>query len=1614
MTLGTNDSNALAFETGGSERARFTTDGNFVIGGTAPQDTTGNILSLIRNQASFTRLEINNSNASGGTNVRYMEGATTVAGTFYENSSDLFWVAGQEDTSGIAFSTGGFIYGDNERMRITPAGNVVIGATAPVDANNVLAVRRDQAGFTRLELNNANASGGTNLRFYEGTSQRASMFYNNSTEEFQIYTEDANSYLTFAVAGTERARFANNGYLGLGTTSTPSRLSLTSGTTAADGISFGSDTNLFRSGADTLRTDDSLSVGGDLTVTGAGTIGTNLTVSAQGDLRLADSDSSNYVALQSPATVGADYTLTLPSAVAGGDDYALVGNASGTLSWLDLSTFGTGDGTVTGTGTQDYLTKWSAGGTGIEDSLIFDNGTNVGIGTDSPSQALEVNGGGLFGVDTDNQIGLNLNSAGSIAEGRISVLSPDTSADLFLNAKGTSGIQLNQDSGSGGVGIYDGSGGRRAYFNSGGSLYLGGSSSPANRLSVNGSASFGAYSGTAAPSNGLIVSGDVGIGTSTVNARLHALSTTEQLRLGYDASNYSSFTISSTGELTIDPTGGLVTVDGTLVPGAGSWTLGTVSNGWTELHVESLIAMNDSFGNLLNIQVSAGNTATFSAADSMRFRTANYSTDDGVFRIQGAAAGGSGYLVTSNPTLNAMNGSDTVRGWFLDLTNANHTGTGNTLIGLDIDGITGDADATETALNVGAGWDYGARIDAADTQTLWLSGNADSTTAAAGIAFGASRDTNLYRSAADTLRTDDSFVVGANLTVNAQGDLRLADADSSNYVAFQSPATVGANYTLTLPAAVAAGDDYALVGNASGIMSWLDLSTFGDGDITAVGSMLSGDAFSNSTADGQWLGLGASAGRIEFTDDTDDAVSIMGGRLGVGTTAPAELVDFRGSGTQLRLSYDDTIYSNFSVDFGGNLNIDTYGGGGVVVNSAASVQGNLGAASLNVTGDTTLGDNAFNNLTVNASIQGANALIFDGATEDTNRTTLAITDPTAARTQTMQDASGTLSLQNGALTQGSVAFVNASGQIDQDNANFFWDDTNNFLGIGVNSGLNANLDIVSTATTGQGMELTMNSITSGTGFNLSSTSNNFTSGVLSNIAWNPSSPTNASGDLFRLSINNNANIGNFINILDNNNSIFSVSETAFTTSLPVNFTAPGDLSLAYDLVFTNQTLGQIVSNGPLSIVAGESFESNNLSLTTFNSGDIILDTASDVITGGAILPDTDNLYDLGSSSFRFDDVYATNGTIQTSDERLKTNIANLDIGLEEIMQLRPVSYDWTSGNNDTRKVGLIAQEVQSLIPELVRVGEDPENLLGIVYADFVPLLIQGIQQQQSQINLIETSSTVSSQSFATSSAQLQTNQTVIASRVTTLEQNVASISGQIASLTTDPLPQVSALADELLDAIDRIDSLETRTLTLEDEVASLSARITDSVLGVNDASTSASLLATNSATLDELIVSGNTTLNDLGVIGTITTGMLTIEGLDSLNEAAINTLAGPLKLQSLALNGVEIMGDKIVIDTNGNITVQGEVTVEKISIDTSDESAASAGKAELPAGDLEIVIDTTAVSEDSLIFVTATSLTNTTLAVTDQTVGESFTVSIPQTQTSDLQFNWWIVGSTGN
>ncbi len=82
--------------------------------------------------------------------------------------------------------------------------------------------------------------------------------------------------------------------------------------------------------------------------------------------------------------------------------------------------------------------------------------------------------------------------------------------------------------------------------------------------------------------------------------------------------------------------------------------------------------------------------------------------------------------------------------------------------------------------------------------------------------------------------------------------------------------------------------DQVLATNGNDTLSWTTLTA---GTITAVGSMTSGAAFAGTSADDQWLGLGAAAGRIEFDNATPNEVNILGANVGIGTVAPSSLLE---------------------------------------------------------------------------------------------------------------------------------------------------------------------------------------------------------------------------------------------------------------------------------------------------------------------------------------------------------------------------------------------------------------------------------------------------------------------------------------------------------------------------------------------------------------------------------------------------------------------------------------------------------------------------------------------------------------------------------------------------
>jgi hypothetical protein len=135
------------------------------------------------------------------------------------------------------------------------------------------------------------------------------------------------------------------------------------------------------------------------------------------------------------------------------------------------------------------------------------------------------------------------------------------------------------------------------------------------------------------------------------------------------------------------------------------------------------------------------------------------------------------------------------------------------------------------------------------------------------------------------------------------GNLLLSNIGNASAIMLAEPVSAGTNYTAIKAQNQATDITYQLPmddGNPGsvlssdgvGILSWI---TPNAGDITSVGSMISGDAFANATADDDWLGLGLTAGRIEFDDQATDEVNILAANVGIGTSTPSQQLEITGN-----------------------------------------------------------------------------------------------------------------------------------------------------------------------------------------------------------------------------------------------------------------------------------------------------------------------------------------------------------------------------------------------------------------------------------------------------------------------------------------------------------------------------------------------------------------------------------------------------------------------------------------------------------------------------------------------------------------------------------------------
>jgi len=360
--------------------------------------------------------------------------------------------------------------GYTTKMIIQRAGNVGIGTAAPAaklevsdstDIGVVLQISTpglegyQQAVLNLATLSDANVVGSASNRGWHIAARGNAYETSAQQNDLGFYYWDGSVY-------NSRLYLDNAGNVGIGTTAPVSKLAIQVAPTASANYGLVS----LGSGAWDGST--------------AGYFGTGASSNASGTV-LAVNTASGY----------AGDLANLE--VAGASKFKV--DASG-----NVTTAGTiaGSGTLDGSGVTNYLSKWSDSNT-LTSSVIYDDGTNVGIGTASPGYLLEISATNPIATITS---GAGKTSTLRFADGTITW---DLGHNFFNTADGN------------------------FYINSAGGD---------NILLCPGGV------------------GSVGVGTSDVSAALEVVSATEQLRLGYSDDKYFSTTVGATGATTLTPFAG--------------------------------------------------------------------------------------------------------------------------------------------------------------------------------------------------------------------------------------------------------------------------------------------------------------------------------------------------------------------------------------------------------------------------------------------------------------------------------------------------------------------------------------------------------------------------------------------------------------------------------------------------------------------------------------------------------------------------------------------------------------------------------------------------------------------------------------------------------------------------------------------------------------------------------------------------------------------------------------------------------------------------------------------------------------------------------------------------
>jgi hypothetical protein len=445
----------------------------------------------------------------------------------------------------------------------------------------------------------------------------------------------------------------------------------------------------------------------------------------------------------------------------------------------------------------------------------------------------------------------------------------------------------------------------------------------------------------------------------------------------------------------------------------GDLTLGT----GTSATGGSIILNDDATGNSFTATVKAANHAasrTYTlddiSADASFVMTAGTQTIGGAKTFSGAASFGSTLEVAGATTLN---GNVTLGNAAADVVTI--TGTIAGASPLVFEGATSNAFQTTFAITDPTA-DRTITFPDVDG-TVITTGNADDLI----WKIGGNTITGASTTRKIGINTQATNADGLALMTSGTDRLTISSAGNSTFTGTVTLNT-GANPDLTIDeAGITRAGAIAITSTSAGITL-----TKGNGSITLAGgddvslSRTGTSTTQSVTLDNSTLTLssetnsgGSKSASIQISNATPSVTFAVTNAAGTSTnvvtiTATATTADTDVSITATTTSTSSTTGA-LKVSGGAGINENLFVGGTLNATGNTLLSGTLGvtgATSLN--GNATLGDNASDVVTVTGTIAGATPLVFEGATANGFETSFAITDPTAARTITFPDETGTV------------------------------------------------------------------------------------------------------------------------------------------------------------------------------------------------------------------------------------------------------------------------------------------------------------------------------------------------------------------------------------------------------------------------------------------------------------------------------------------------------------------------------------------------------------------------------------------------------------------------------